>query len=89
MSSIHREQPNLSKQILNICTGFCDFFLPADEFPQGYPFDAEEENWPLTGLRFVGLMAMIDPPRAAVPDAVGKCRSAGIKVSGRKQTYFK
>ena len=25
---------------------------------------------------------MIDPPRAAVPDAVGKCRSAGIKVGG-------
>lgn len=23
---------------------------------------------------------MIDPPRAAVPDAVNKCRSAGIKV---------
>ncbi|GMS80304.1 hypothetical protein PENTCL1PPCAC_2479, partial [Pristionchus entomophagus] len=32
------------------------------------------------GLRFVGLMSMIDPPRAAVPDAVAKCRSAGIKV---------
>ena len=46
----------------------------------GYPFDADEENFPLTGLRFVGLMSMIDPPRAAVPDAVGKCRSAGIKV---------
>lgn len=28
----------------------------------------------------MGLMSMIDPPRAAVPDAVGKCRSAGIKV---------
>ena len=27
-------------------------------------------------------MSMIDPPRAAVPDAVGKCRSAGIKVGG-------
>ena len=26
------------------------------------------------------LMTMIDPPRAAVPDAVLKCRSAGIKV---------
>merc|ERR1719309_1736882 len=25
-------------------------------------------------------MSMIDPPRAAVPDAVLKCRSAGIKV---------
>merc|ERR1712200_367596 len=34
----------------------------------------------LGGLRFVGLMSMIDPPRAAVPDAVSKCRSAGIKV---------
>jgi len=45
-----------------------------------YVFDAEAENFPLTGLRFVGLMSMIDPPRAAVPDAVAKCRSAGIKV---------
>lgn len=61
-------------------TGFCDYFLPADQFPVGYPFDADAENFPLTGLRFVGLMSMIDPPRAAVPDAVGKCRSAGIKV---------
>jgi len=60
--------------------GFCDYYLPADQFPLGYPFDADEENFPLTGLRFVGLMSMIDPPRAAVPDAVGKCRSAGIKV---------
>ena len=33
-----------------------------------------------TMLTFVGLMSMIDPPRAAVPDAVAKCRSAGIKV---------
>ncbi|KAI0231032.1 Sodium/potassium-transporting ATPase subunit alpha [Lamellibrachia satsuma] len=60
--------------------GFCDFYLPLEEFPTGYPFDSDAENFPLTGLRFVGLMSMIDPPRAAVPDAVGKCRSAGIKV---------
>jgi sodium/potassium-transporting ATPase subunit alpha len=60
--------------------GFCDFMLPKDKYPTGYPFDADEENFPLTGLRFVGLMSMIDPPRAAVPDAVVKCRSAGIKV---------
>merc|ERR1712003_51653 len=44
------------------------------------PFDAEDVNFPLEGLRFVGLMSMFDPPRAAVPDAVAKCRSAGIKV---------
>jgi len=60
--------------------GFCDFMLPADKYPRGYPFDPDEANFPLDGLRFVGLMSMIDPPRAAVPDAVLKCRSAGIKV---------
>ena len=47
---------------------------------QGYEFDADDVNFPLEGLRFVGLISMIDPPRAAVPDAVAKCRSAGIKV---------
>merc|ERR1711899_145008 len=60
--------------------GFCDFSLPTNKYPIGYPFDPDEENFPLNGLRFVGLMSMIDPPRAAVPDAVSKCRSAGIKV---------
>ncbi|CAG0898014.1 unnamed protein product [Darwinula stevensoni] len=60
--------------------GFCDFRLPLEEFPLGFKFDAEKQNFPLNGLRFVGLMSMIDPPRSAVPDAVAKCRSAGIKV---------
>merc|ERR1712233_139916 len=60
--------------------GFCDYVLPEDKYPAGYPYDADEENFPLENLRFVGLMSMIDPPRAAVPDAVLKCRSAGIKV---------
>lgn len=40
----------------------------------------EEVNFPVEGLCFIGLVSMIDPPRAAVPDAVAKCRSAGIKV---------
>ena len=63
--------------------GFCHFYLPADQFPKGFAFDPDAEpepNFPLNGLCFVGLMSMIDPPRAAVPDAVSKCRSAGIKV---------
>merc|ERR1712020_515493 len=60
--------------------GFCDYMLPADEYPEGYPFDCEDVNFPLEGLRFVGLISMIYPPRASVPDAVSKCRSAGIKV---------
>ena len=33
------------------------------------------------GLVFLGLMALIDPPREAVPGAVGKCKTAGIKVN--------
>merc|ERR1711990_477563 len=60
--------------------GFCDFQLPASKFPAGFPFNPDEVNFPLEGLRFSGLISMIDPPRAAVPDAVSKCRSAGIKV---------
>lgn len=30
---------------------------------------------------FLGLMALIDPPREAVPGAVHKCKTAGIKVT--------
>ncbi|KAL2102808.1 hypothetical protein ACEWY4_001976 [Coilia grayii] len=60
--------------------GFCQYNLPDDQFPEGFAFDTEEVNFPTEKLCFVGLMSMIDPPRAAVPDAVGKCRSAGIKV---------
>ena len=54
--------------------------LRLDGFAKGFAFDAEEVNFPTEGLVFVGLMSLIDPPRAAVPDAVAKCRSAGIKV---------
>ncbi|KTF91300.1 hypothetical protein cypCar_00038660, partial [Cyprinus carpio] len=59
--------------------GFCHFSLPDDQFPEGFAFDTEEVTFPTENLCFVGLMSMIDPPRAAVPDAVAKCRSAGIK----------
>merc|ERR1712172_408843 len=74
--SAYMELGGLGERVL----GFCDFMLPEDKYPRGYPFDPDEENFPLSGLRFTGLMSMIDPPRAAVPDAVNKCRSAGIKV---------
>jgi len=74
--SAYAELGGLGERVL----GFCDYALPEGEFPIGFNFDTDEENFPLEGLRFVGLMSMIDPPRAAVPDAVSKCRSAGIKV---------
>jgi len=75
-NNAYMELGGLGERVL----GFCEFVLDASKFPKGYPFNADEPNFPLEGLRFVGLMSMIDPPRAAVPDAVAKCRSAGIKV---------
>ncbi|GAB1598693.1 sodium/potassium-transporting ATPase subunit alpha-B-like [Argonauta hians] len=75
-NTAYMELGGLGERVL----GFCDFKLPTESFPPGFQFDGDEVNFPLSGLRFVGLMSMIDPPRAAVPDAVGKCRSAGIKV---------
>ncbi|XP_035207126.1 sodium/potassium-transporting ATPase subunit alpha-like isoform X2 [Stegodyphus dumicola] len=58
--------------------GFCDLELPKDKFPLGYTF--REDNIPFKGLRFLGLMSMIDPPRPSVPEAIKKCRRSGIKV---------
>ena len=60
--------------------GFAQVFLDEAAAPKGFAFDTDELNFQTENLTFVGLMSMIDPPRAAVPDAVAKCRSAGIKV---------
>ncbi|XP_022208920.1 sodium/potassium-transporting ATPase subunit alpha [Drosophila obscura] len=60
--------------------GFADLILPMDQYPLAYEFSTEPVNFPLDNLRFLGLISMIDPPRAAVPDAVSKCRSAGVRV---------
>ena len=58
--------------------GFCDLSL--SEYPLGFQFNSDSPNFPTTGLRFLGLISMMDPPREAVPYAVQKCRTAGIKI---------
>lgn len=75
-NTAYMELGGLGERVL----GFCDLMLPADQYPSGFEFNSEVINFPTQNLRFVGLISMIDPPRAAVPDAVSKCRSAGIKV---------
>ena len=60
--------------------GFSELILPLEKFPLSYEFNTEDVNFPLEGMTFVGLMSMIDPPRPNVPDAVMKCRCAGVKV---------
>lgn len=59
--------------------GFADLQLE-DRYSRSYPFSIEPPNFPQKGLRFLGFMSLIDPPRPQVLDAVRKCREAGIKV---------
>lgn len=59
--------------------GFCDLLLD-EKFTKDFPFSAEPPNFPRKDLRFIGFMSLIDPPRPQVPDAVERCRSAGIRV---------
>jgi sodium/potassium-transporting ATPase subunit alpha len=37
-------------------------------------------NFPTTDLHFIGLVAIMDPPRDNVPEAIAKCHRAGVKV---------
>ena len=60
--------------------GFAIKELDPKEYPPDKKFDPDDPDLPIDDLCFVGLMSMIDPPRAAVPEAVSKCREAGIKV---------
>ncbi|KAG7386827.1 ATPase Na K transporting alpha [Phytophthora pseudosyringae] len=43
-------------------------------------FSVEEDNFPSEDLCFVGMVAIMDPPRDDVPEAIAKCKAAGIKV---------
>ncbi|KAJ0392625.1 hypothetical protein ATCC90586_010877 [Pythium insidiosum] len=43
-------------------------------------FSADANNFPSDALCFVGLIAIMDPPRDDVPDAIRHCKEAGVKV---------
>ncbi|XP_064394340.1 sodium/potassium-transporting ATPase subunit alpha-3-like [Halichondria panicea] len=60
--------------------GFAHQILDTSNYPKGYEFDTDKMNFPSNDLCFVGLMSLLDPPRSNVPEAVFKCRTAGIKV---------
>lgn len=78
-----RVHPGLLFDFLVLWSGFCQLYLSEKDYPHGYTFDVEAMNFPTSGLCFAGLVSMIDPPRATVPDAVLKCRTAGIRVCPR------
>lgn len=54
--------------------------FPLGEDPATYPTDRPHSDAIFTKLCYVGMMAMIDPPRPQVPPAVEKCKSSGIRV---------
>lgn len=63
--------------------GFARILLKKDKFPIGYKFDLKDPfKLPFADgeFEFLGLISLIDPPREAVPDAIKKCKTAGIKV---------
>jgi sodium/potassium-transporting ATPase subunit alpha len=60
--------------------GFAEFLLPGDQYPIDYPFDKKTKNYPLQDFIFVGLASLQDPPKHGVREAIGRCRTAGIKV---------
>ena len=72
----YEEMGGLGERVI----GLGEMFLPIDKFPYDYPFNSDEENFPTKELCFLGMISMIDPPRPSVPNAVEKCRNAGIKV---------
>lgn len=63
--------------------GFARILLKKDKYPIGYKFDLKnplELPFPDGDFEFLGLVSLIDPPRETVPDAIKKCKTAGIKV---------
>ncbi len=54
--------------------GFAQRQLPPKKRPPHRRATAEQD------LCFVGLIAMLDPPRSGVVEAVAKCRTAGIRI---------
>jgi len=56
-------------------------FPSGDSLSEGKDSLGRKQNPKSTeGLVFLGIMALVDPPRPAVPAAVDKCKTAGVKV---------
>ena len=60
--------------------------------PPDFEFNGEDNkfNFPTTELNFIAMVAIMDPPRDNVPDAISLCHRAGIRVfygNGRSSAY--
>jgi len=84
MDSSHRAEFTKSYEFMagkgHRVLAFAQNLLNGNEFGEDYEFDKEEKNFPTTGLCFVGLTSLEDPPKHGVREAIGHCREAGVKV---------
>lgn len=62
--------------------GFARKYLPLTDFPASVDdnYKDMEDKVPHEGFTFVGLISLIDPPKNGVPEAVLRCKNAGIRV---------
>lgn len=64
---------SLGRRVIGFC--YAEFTAPLDT-----RFDAELQNFPIDHLCFLGITAIMDPPRDDTAGAITACRQAGIKV---------
>jgi len=69
----YRRFGSRGQRVLGFC--LCTFRHPATASA-----DFENSDVPMNDMVFLGLTAIMDPPRPSVPDAIAMCKRAGIRV---------
>ena len=75
----YEEFASQGRRVLALCS--TTFLAPSNcEFGEQEDNPTDPYNFPTAGLNFIGMVAIMDPPRDNVPDAIEKCHRAGVKV---------
>ena len=59
---------------------FAQLLLSGDQYPEDFGFKKDPINYPNKDFSFVGVASLEDPPKHGVREAIGRCRTAGIRV---------
>lgn len=74
-NKVYEDFASKGRRVLALCSR--TFQAPKDIVFNG---DDGIYNFPTSDLHFIGLIAIMDPPRDNVPDAIETCHRAGVKV---------
>ncbi|KAF8774486.1 Sodium/potassium-transporting ATPase subunit like protein [Argiope bruennichi] len=67
-------------RLAEIVVGLCDYVLPKEEYGENESFASTSISLPDSGLRFLGMISLLDPPEQDSIETIVKLRQAGIKV---------